>query len=757
MKSTAQNLFQNGIDENSIKQFEDILKQRGIPDVKVRELSDTLRSALPAKSTVPQNSVPNTTKPMQNTTQQIGTVEVDSPAPIEKVIKPVSAGLRVDAYVPFGPEDYAVMDPSTMTLDEKVDALETEDILNLLDRIGYSYPGEPRGELLFGLSDALEAGKLTEKDIDRVISTYEVNIRLPKQPRRGALCIEADESYVQQSINVDTRRGKDYVREAEKGPQDIPSYDPEDPEYTYTLVKKSRISYVLLKKNKHGTAIRSRWGNAKEIAEDIDYLLQYGDMPRGKEMWAKKTNLRVEAEEWIPADRIKEFNPDLYDFKWNEDYTMFIPIKLNWHDDLSYIEYQSRDVEAACHGSLRVKADVEADFEPATDLDAYEGDETWQFETDEPEGNEPLDIDFVRELGEQIGINWDEADFTPEDLQVGIEIEFEHGTENPDTNITDDDLEDTAKVAWRHLLESGNYYKEDIGLPNMEEELKEVARTARLFAEQQGDKHYKYAIEEDDLVASIKNSKIWPLLLSIARKAAAKKGGSISYAILFPDVLNFVQSRSTVFSKYVPGISNSPEDVQEIASILTGELLDDLMLNSFLTNVEGSDDSLSFITESDLRAYSEDPEKIEEAKKNIRTSAGIPIRPSEDLYMNVASLEDWYSGQPPVVIRKVKIIGGYDWDQYQRVSVEILEGPEKGRKVSSLSSGQCMTWDEVVERGYNEYYFGSATQPKKTEKKAKAYISLCPSCKSMQRVSLDKSTKCTICGDVIPPYKETHK
>ncbi len=63
--------------------------------------------------------------------------------------------------------------------------------------------------------------------------------------------------------------------------------------------------------------------------------------------------------------------------------------------------------------------------------------------------------------------------FTPEDLLRGINIEKEHGKINPTTNITNDDLILTTKIALAHLNEFPNYYNEKYGLQIFEEFLKQ--------------------------------------------------------------------------------------------------------------------------------------------------------------------------------------------------------------------------------------------------------------------------------------------
>jgi hypothetical protein len=48
--------------------------------------------------------------------------------------------------------------------------------------------------------------------------------------------------------------------------------------------------------------------------------------------------------------------------------------------------------------------------------------------------------------------------WTREDLRKGINEEFEHGKRTPETNVTDDDLEVTTKIAVAHLRERDDFY-----------------------------------------------------------------------------------------------------------------------------------------------------------------------------------------------------------------------------------------------------------------------------------------------------------
>lgn len=63
--------------------------------------------------------------------------------------------------------------------------------------------------------------------------------------------------------------------------------------------------------------------------------------------------------------------------------------------------------------------------------------------------------------------------FTIEDLLRGMNIEREHGLIDPKTNVTNDDIIITAKIALAHLNELPNYYNKDYGLSVFEDFLKE--------------------------------------------------------------------------------------------------------------------------------------------------------------------------------------------------------------------------------------------------------------------------------------------
>lgn len=58
--------------------------------------------------------------------------------------------------------------------------------------------------------------------------------------------------------------------------------------------------------------------------------------------------------------------------------------------------------------------------------------------------------------GDQLGVDWKKIDI--EQFRMGLEVELEHGMVDPVTNVTNDDLTMTAKIALAHLKEIPDYY-----------------------------------------------------------------------------------------------------------------------------------------------------------------------------------------------------------------------------------------------------------------------------------------------------------
>lgn len=67
-----------------------------------------------------------------------------------------------------------------------------------------------------------------------------------------------------------------------------------------------------------------------------------------------------------------------------------------------------------------------------------------------------ISLEEARSVGTQLGINWTQIDL--EQFRRGLEVELEHGAHDPETNVTNDDLNLTGKIAWAHLKEIRDYY-----------------------------------------------------------------------------------------------------------------------------------------------------------------------------------------------------------------------------------------------------------------------------------------------------------
>jgi hypothetical protein len=74
----------------------------------------------------------------------------------------------------------------------------------------------------------------------------------------------------------------------------------------------------------------------------------------------------------------------------------------------------------------------------------------------------------ARSIGTQLDIDWSQIDL--EQFRRGLTVELEHGAMDPETDVTDDDLVLTGKIAWAHLKEIRDYYTR---LDRMETEAEE--------------------------------------------------------------------------------------------------------------------------------------------------------------------------------------------------------------------------------------------------------------------------------------------
>lgn len=84
------------------------------------------------------------------------------------------------------------------------------------------------------------------------------------------------------------------------------------------------------------------------------------------------------------------------------------------------------------------------------------------------ENKKSFTIEEAKKIGEQLDIKWDKFDV--DQFRRGMDVELEHGTHDPETNVSDDDPITTGKIALAHLKEFPDYYDR---LEKMEEEAEE--------------------------------------------------------------------------------------------------------------------------------------------------------------------------------------------------------------------------------------------------------------------------------------------
>ena len=62
----------------------------------------------------------------------------------------------------------------------------------------------------------------------------------------------------------------------------------------------------------------------------------------------------------------------------------------------------------------------------------------------------------AEQVGATLGLDWKQIDI--EQFRRGLEVELEHGARDAQTNVTNDDITLTGKIAWAHLKEFPDYY-----------------------------------------------------------------------------------------------------------------------------------------------------------------------------------------------------------------------------------------------------------------------------------------------------------
>ena len=66
-------------------------------------------------------------------------------------------------------------------------------------------------------------------------------------------------------------------------------------------------------------------------------------------------------------------------------------------------------------------------------------------------------VEEARRVGDAIGVDWDR--FELEQFRAGMDVEREHGSHDPQTDVTHDDPIVTGKIALAHMKEFPDYYE----------------------------------------------------------------------------------------------------------------------------------------------------------------------------------------------------------------------------------------------------------------------------------------------------------
>ncbi|MDD5040911.1 MAG: hypothetical protein PHX87_02040 [Candidatus Peribacteraceae bacterium] len=80
----------------------------------------------------------------------------------------------------------------------------------------------------------------------------------------------------------------------------------------------------------------------------------------------------------------------------------------------------------------------------------------------------------AKQVAAQIGLDFSTVEYDVEQFRMGMDVELEHGTVDPRTDVTGDDPVLTGKIALAHLNEFPDYYTR---LYEMEEEAETYHRT----------------------------------------------------------------------------------------------------------------------------------------------------------------------------------------------------------------------------------------------------------------------------------------
>jgi hypothetical protein len=91
-------------------------------------------------------------------------------------------------------------------------------------------------------------------------------------------------------------------------------------------------------------------------------------------------------------------------------------------------------------------------------------------------GSQRTSSEEARRVGDAIGVDWDRFDL--EQFRAGMDVEYEHGSRDPQADVPGDDPVVTGKIALAHLKEFPDYY-ERLELMERQAEAEKSGKSAR--------------------------------------------------------------------------------------------------------------------------------------------------------------------------------------------------------------------------------------------------------------------------------------
>lgn len=94
--------------------------------------------------------------------------------------------------------------------------------------------------------------------------------------------------------------------------------------------------------------------------------------------------------------------------------------------------------------------------------------------------------DQAKKIGTTIGIDWSKVDL--EEFRMGLAVELEHGSHDPETDVIGSDEQLAGKIVWAHLKELPDYY----------------TRLEKMEAEGEGVKQEEFKVDGKEVKEKIK-------------------------------------------------------------------------------------------------------------------------------------------------------------------------------------------------------------------------------------------------------------